>query len=192
MTKPSKQPKESTAAEWNMITAKAEVEKLESEMNSKKVETKSVSDTPEINQNRTADLNVAITIPELISSIPHRLEDSSPDDQEYRELKTVFVEEVNEWNEKYAAFNEARKRLKTKNSSTPSAAKKSVYGAPIQSNSLSSIVKLAQKQISKNTTSLVDKQGDEGDQYTSFRDELCNDNCKSDCKCKMQSRIAIK
>ena len=38
MSKSPKRQKESTAAEWNMITSKAEIEKLELEMNLKKTE----------------------------------------------------------------------------------------------------------------------------------------------------------
>ena len=167
-----------------MITQKEDEIKEATSAEQVKVETKSLSDAFEINRNRTADSNVVITIPEFVSPIPHRFQDSSPDNQEYHELKSDFVNKIND---EFAVFNEARTRLKT-----PSTAKKSVYGAPIQSNSLRSIVRLAQKRISKVKTSLANQQEDEGDQYTSFRDELCNDNCKPDCKCKMQSRIAIK
>ena len=158
-----------------------------------KVETKSVSIASDINIQPTKDASsIAISIPELISSIPDPFEDSSPDNQEYHELKADFVEEVKEWNDKYAVFNEARKELKAKSSSTASTAKKSVYGAPIQKTRTKSIVLAAQKRISNVSTALANKSEDGGDQYQSFRDELCNENCKLDCKCKMQSRIAIK
>ena len=310
MTKPSKQPKESTAAEWNMITAEAEIEKLESEMNLKKAEFKEIrmkrremsskilklkeefhrlreklnsmfyhtktlqeieeqmdfesiiipeddfqlgnisalvsipmyeDSSPEEDQyvemsdelfQSTNDMhkynqqfknlneeienyekmiveketeikqaaaeqkkaeskpdvmNVAVTIPELIFN---QFQDSSPDDQEYNELKIDFVEEVNEFNDKFTVFNEARKKLKTKKPSTQ-ITKKNVYGAPIRTSQLKSIVKSAQKIMNRKSTFLANEAGDE-DQYQSFRDEPCNDNCKLDCKCKMQSRIAIK
>ena len=79
-----------------------------------KVESQSVPDASDINNDQATEdaSSIAITIPELISSIPHRFQDSSPDDQEYNQLKSDFVNKIND---EINVFHEARKRLKIKN-----------------------------------------------------------------------------
>ena len=139
------------------------------------------------NQIENTDQSIAVKIPEF--------SDSSPDDQEYRELKADFVEKYNKFNrqinDEFNYVTETRKKRKTQNQLTTSQAlKKSAYGAPIQSNSFKAIVNSAQKQINKVTTALQNH--DKDDYYQSFRDEICDDDCKDDCNSNMKSRVPIK
>ena len=76
------------------------------------IEISDVEPDPEIHVSTpNADSSIAIDIQQLVSN---RLQDSSPDDEQYHELKTDFLEEIDKFiNDKFALFSESRKNMKS-------------------------------------------------------------------------------
>ena len=155
----------------------------------KKRKSESDLQNDEINQNEIEQANETLTA-DIQEFISNQFLDTSPDDQEYKDVKTDVVKKIKD---QIDTLTEIRKKITTTKPETTSATtKKSVYGAQIQSSSFKRVVSLALKEVNKVTTSLTNQTTYNGDQYQSFRDEHCDEDCKLDCKCKMQSMIAIK